>query len=89
MKVKLICPVWECGRPHQAEAMVEARLTPQQIVITWQRHPQIVYVNGHTRGPIGIGTMRFWRHNGMRVGGSISGSWQLAVGERERVNGSG
>lgn len=85
--VKLICPAGRCDRPHVAEATVDARLTPKQIVIAWQRHPRIVYVNGHTQGPTGIGDMRFWRHNGSRVGGEISGSWDLALGELERTKG--
>jgi hypothetical protein len=77
MKIELICPSNLCGKPHIAEATVDARLTPKQIV----------YVNGHTRGPTGIGDMRFWRRNGMRVGGSIYGSWRLADGELERTRG--
>lgn len=86
MEVKLIAPGFRCGQPHVAEAIVEVRLTPKQVVIARQRHPPIVYVNGHTRGPTGIGDVRFWRHNGTRVGGSISGSWRLAPGELERLN---
>lgn len=84
--VKLISPAFLYDKPHVAEAMVEVRLTPKQVVLDWQRHPQIVYVNGHTRGPTGIGDCRFWRHNGSRVGGEINGSWRLAPGELERVN---
>lgn len=88
--IKLIYPAFKCGQPHKAEATVEVRLTPQHIVIERQRHPQIICVNGHTRGPTGIGAVRYWRHNGMRVGGSIvSGSWQLADGERERLDTGG
>lgn len=87
MMVKLIYPAGLCGRPHIAEATVEARLTPKQIVIEWQKHPQIRYVNGHTRGPTGIGDARWWRHTGRRVGGdSMMRGWRLAPGELERVN---
>ena len=84
--VKLIYPECYYSELHVAEATVEARITPRQIVIERQSRPQVVYVNGHTRGPTGIGACRWWRHNGMRVGGSIRGSWQLADGELERLN---
>ena len=87
MKVKLIYPAGYCDHPHVAEAMVDARLTPKQVVIEWQKRPRIVYVNGHTRGPTGIGDVKFWRHHGRRVGGdSRIRSWRLAPGELERLN---
>ena len=87
MKVKLIYPTIKCGLPHIAEATVEARLTPKQIVVEWDKHPQIAYVNGHTSGPTGVGEPRFWRHNGACIGGHpMNRTWQLADGEMERVN---
>lgn len=87
MKVKLIYPAVMCGRPHVAEVTVECRLTPKQVVIDRQTHPGIVCCDGSASGPIGVGACRFWRHNGVRVGGHpLNRSWRLARGELERLN---
>lgn len=89
MTVKLIYPAFLCGRPHVAEATVECRLTPRQIVIGEVCQPQIRYVNGHRHGPTGIGPRRYWLRNGQEVGWGDSlrhRSWRLADGELERLN---
>ncbi len=89
MTVKLIYLASRCGRPHVAEAIVECRLTAKQIVVDANsvKHLSITYVSGHTRGPTGIGAVRYWRHNGRRVGGDpMRTSWQLAPGELPRLN---
>jgi hypothetical protein len=86
MIVKLIYPSCMCDRPHVAEADVECRLTPKQIVVSPEHLPTIVYVNGHTHGPSMVGEYRYWRHNGQRVAGYSLRSWRLATGELERLN---
>jgi hypothetical protein len=86
MKVKLIYPASLCDRPHVAEAMVEARLTPKQIVVPRQEEPQIRYTSPHSSKLwLGMIELRFWRHHGRRVGSALR-SWRLAPGELERLN---
>lgn len=87
MTVKLIYPSYRCGWPHVAEATAEVRLTPKQIVVLYKLEYKIVYVNGYTRGPSGIGPHRYWRGNGAEVGGDpMRRRWRLAPGELERLN---
>lgn len=88
MTAKLIYPAFRCGQPHVAEATVEVRLTPKQIVVGRQTDPQIIYMDGRTSGPrLGRAEFRYWRHNGSLIGGHpMMRSWQLADGERKRLN---
>ena len=87
MTAKLIYPAFKCGRPHVAEATVEVRLTPKQVVVLYRLKYEIVYVNGYNRGPTGIGPHRYWRGNGAQVSGHpMRRSWQLADGELERLD---
>lgn len=83
--VKLIYPAFKYGKPHVAEVTVPVRLTPKQIVALEEKHVNIVYVNGYTRGPTGLGPHKYWRRNGHEVGG-LRRSWRLAPGELERLN---
>ena len=85
--VKLIYPAFKCGHPHVAEAIVDVRLTPKQIIVDRGTAADVTYVNGHTSRPIIAGSFRFWRGNGAPVGGHpMLRAWQLADGEHERLN---
>lgn len=86
MKIKLIYPAFLADELHAAEATVEARLTPKQIIIDKQYGPKdITYVNGHTSGPIGIGPRKWWRAYGHMINKPSCRTWQLAPGEVERL----
>lgn len=85
--VKLVYPAYRCDRPHVAEAMVRARLTPKQVIVDTAKQPQIILVNGATSGPSWIGPHKYWRKHGHCVGWYPSQrTWQLAPCELERLN---
>jgi hypothetical protein len=74
--ITLIYPSFYAGQPHVAEVEADVRLTPTQIVLVKPHKETLRYVNGHDRGPTGIGGDLRWRRNGSRVGYSASQSWR-------------
>jgi len=90
VNIRLTYPSKIAGRPHEAEALAEVRVTPKQVVvvsaeITFRLRPTS-HPRFHNRGFPSGGPLRFWRKNGRELGHSwMTPGWSISREQLDRI----